>query len=171
MREAVQLSALNADGCRAITQDRDALERLVRRGTVVKVRHLFLLADPKARRRPGGWRKDLLACIGRLEKAGAVIKDVEMQLTTAKPDHRADMLAVALDQLANNGRTIHLLKRRQGRRKRVFPREVEAAVEKIWINTRDYPTDEAAMEAIAKIDKTYSRERARREYKARYRRA
>ena len=68
-----QRSALNKDGCRVIieegkpAQNRNALELLVREGTQIKLYSLWLLADPITRRRPGGWRKDLLAAFGSAE--------------------------------------------------------------------------------------------------------
>lgn len=160
----MQRSALNADGVRGILTDRREVEQLACPGRVLKVRHLFLFADPKARKKPGGWRRDLLAFIGRVEAKGAIIKDVDLQLTTELPNHRTAMLTVALDQLANNGRTVHLAKRRQGRRKAVFPKEVEDSVKAIWLNRRDYPTETAAEAAIKRLCKRYTKERARREY-------
>jgi hypothetical protein len=166
--EQVQRSALNADGVRGIIDDRAALERMACAGRMFKVRHLFLLAEPKARKRRGGWRKDLLDFMGRVEDKGAVIKDVDLQLTSEKPSHRSAMVLQAIEQLASNGRTVHLRRKRSGRRATVYPPEVEAAVEKIWLNTRDYPTDDDAMAAIKKIDKTYSKDRARKTYLARY---
>lgn len=162
--EQVQRSALNADGVKGILTDRSAIERMACPGRVFKVRHLFLFAEPKTRRKPGGWRRDLLAFIGRVEDKGAVIKDVDMQLTSDKPSHRTGMLAAAFEQLANNGRTIHLAKRRQGRKKRVYPPEIEAKVEKVWMNRRDYPEEADAGAAIKKLCKSYTKERARREY-------
>ncbi len=162
--EQVQRSALNEEGVRGIVTDRAAIERMACPGRTFKVRHLFLFADPKARSKRGGWRKDLLDFIGRVEDKGAVIKDVDMQLTSDKPSHRTGMLAVAFEQLANNGRTVHLAKRRQGRKKQVFAPEIETAVEKIWINRRDYRTEIAAEAAIKKLCKKYTKERARREY-------
>jgi hypothetical protein len=166
----VQRSALNADGVRGILDDRAALERMLRKGTIVKVRHLFLLADPRTRTLPGGWRKDLLGFMGRVEKKGAAIKDVDQQLITSEPEQRYEMVTLAMEQLANNGRTLHLAKRRQGRKETVYPPEVETAVEKAWLNTRDYPTEADAEAAIKKIDPTYTKERAWKRYRARYKR-
>lgn len=163
--EKAQRSALNADGCRAIVlEDREAIERMTRAGTVLKVRNIFLFADPKARHKTGGWRKDLLSFMARICKRGGIIKDVETQLTTAKPDHKFTLIDLAMRQLASNGRTVHLEKQRSGRRAMVFPAESMNKIEKIWLNVRDYPTEADAAEAIEKIEKDFTTMRARREW-------
>lgn len=173
---SAQRSALNKDGCRVIieegkpAQNRNALELLVRHGTQVKVYSLWLLADPSTRRRPGGWRKDLLSAIGRLRKRGGIIKDVSLQLRSDDPEQFSAMLAHALEKLANNGRTVHLQKLQQGRRELIFPAEVERKVELIWRNVRDYPTEKEAAAAIKAVAKNYTTFRARRKYKARKKR-
>jgi hypothetical protein len=146
--EKVQRSALIADGCRAILDDRVALERMARPGTVVKVRHLFLLADPKSRRKQGGWRKDLLTCMGRLEKKGAIIKDVSSGLSTANPEHRYLLVEGAIKALASNGRTVHLEKKRSGRRPMVFSTDDNNKAEKVWLNVKRYPTEAEAQTAM-----------------------
>lgn len=160
----MQRSALIEDGVRGIVADRAAIERMACPGRTFKVRHLFLFADPKARIKRGGWRKDLLDFIGRVRDKGAIIKDVDLQLTTEKPSACSAMVLQAIEQLANNGRTVHLAKRRQGRKTLKFSADVEAKVEKIWLNRRDYPEEADAATAIAKIDKRYSAARARKTY-------
>lgn len=161
--EKVQRSDLNADGCRAIVvEDRDAIERMTRKGTVLKVRNIFLFTDPRSRGRKGGWRKDLLSFMGRICKRGGIIKDVATQLTTANPDHKMTLIDLAIRQLSSNGRTVHLEKQRSGRRAMVFPEPVMSAAEKIWLDVRRYPTELEAGKAIAKIDKNFSTARARK---------
>jgi hypothetical protein len=161
--EKVQRSALNADGCRAIVlEDRDAIERMTRTGTVLKVRNIFLFADPAARRKAGGWRKDLLSFMARICKRGGIIKDVETQLTTAKPDHKFTLIDLAMRQLSSNGRTVHLERQRSGRRAMVFSADVLNRCEKVWINTKRYPTEHEAAVAMKAIDKDFSAARARR---------
>ena len=162
--EKVQRSALIEDGVRGIVDDRSVIERMAAPGRLLKVRHLFLFADPKTRNKPGGWRKDLLSFMGRVEDKGAIIKDVDLQLTSEKPSHRSAMILQAVEQLANNGRTVHLHRRRQGRKTLVFDAPTEATVEKIWLNRRDYPTENDAAAAIKKVNKHYTKYRARRTY-------
>lgn len=160
--EKAQRSALNADGCRAIVDDREALERMTRAGTVLKVRNIFLFTDPRSRGKKGGWRKDLLSFMGRICKRGGVIKDVETQLTTANPDHKFTLIDLAMRQLSSNGRTVHLEKQRSGRRVMVFKEDVMNKAEKIWLDVRRYPTEHDAGVAIAKLDKDFTTSRARR---------
>jgi hypothetical protein len=163
--EQVQRSALNADGVRGIIDDRAALERMACAGRMFKVRHLFLLAEPKARKRRGGWRKDLLDFMGRVEDKGAVIKDVDLQLTTEKPSHRSAMLLQAIEQLSNNGRTVHLKGKRSGRTVRVFSPEEDRAAQLAWLNVRQYPTDVDVSKVLPKGFTVY---RARRLFGPRY---
>jgi hypothetical protein len=146
--EQVQRSALNADGVRGIIDDREALERMACAGRMFKVRHLFLLAEPKARKWRGGWRKDLLDFMGRVEDKGAVIKDVDLQLTTEKPSHRSAMVLQAIEQLASNGRTVHLKGKRSGRKALTFTAAQLRDAKAVWRNVKDYPTWEAALAAM-----------------------
>lgn len=167
---SAQRSALNKDGCRVIieegkpAQNRNALELLVREGTQIKLYSLWLLADPITRRRPGGWRRDLLAAIGRIRKRGGVIKDVSLQLASNEPEQFSAMLTYALEKLANNGRTVHLQKLQQGRRELAFTAEVEKSVELLWRNVRDYPREADVAAALKKVAKGYTTFRARRKY-------
>jgi hypothetical protein len=164
IKEKTQRMALSADGCRAIVNDRDALERMTRDGTVLKVRNIFLFADPKARRKTGGWRKDLLSFMGRICKRGGKIKDVETQLTTGKPDHKFTLLDLAMRQLSSNGRTIHLEKKRSGRKKKQFAPDVMNAGEKIWLDVRRYPFEKDTAAPLAKLDKELTPSWARSEW-------
>jgi hypothetical protein len=145
--EKVQRAALTEDGVKGIIDDRDAIERMACKGRVFKVRHLFLFAEPKARKR-GGWRKDLLDFMGRVEDKGAVIKDVDLQLTTEKPSHRSAMVLQAIEQLSNNGRTVHLKGKRTGRKALTFTAEQLREAKAVWRNVKDYPTWEAALAAM-----------------------
>lgn len=166
----VQRSALVKDGCRVIieegkpAQNRNALELLVRHGTKVKVYSLWLVADPSTRRKPGGWRKDLLSAVGRLRKRGGIIIDVSSQLRSDDPEQFSAMLAHALEKLANNGRTVHLQKLQQGRRELAFSADVEHKVELTWRNVRDFPREQDVALALKKIAKNYTTFRARRKY-------
>jgi hypothetical protein len=145
--EKVQRSALTEDGVKGIIDDRDAIERMACEGRIFKVRHLFLFAEPKARKR-GGWRKDLLDFMGRVEDRGAIIKDVDLQLTTEKPSHRSAMVLQAIEQLANNGRTVHLKGKRSGRKPTAFTAEQLKEAKSIWRNVMDYPSWGSAVAAF-----------------------
>ena len=159
--EKVQRSALIEDGVKGIIDDRSAIERMACPGRTFKVRHLFLLADPRARSKRGGWRKDLLAFLGRVEAKGAVIKDVSSQLTTGNPEHRYMLVEGAMKALASNGRTVHLEGKRSGRKPLVFSEADMLAAERVWLNVRKYPTEDAAAEALPK---DFSTARARKHW-------
>jgi hypothetical protein len=137
--EKLQRAALTEDGVKGIVDDRDAIERMACKGRMFKVRHLFLFAEPKARKH-GGWRKDLLDFMGRVEDKGAIIKDVDLQLTTEKPSHRSAMVLQAIEQLANNGRTVHLKGKRTGRKPSAFSADNLRDAKATWRNVKDYPT-------------------------------
>lgn len=159
-----QRSALIKDFCRAIIEDgkpgqnRAALEKLVRSGTLVKLYSLFLLAEPNTRRKPGGWRKDLLDAMARIEKRGGIIKDVSMQATTANPEQRYGMVAVALEKLAKNGRATPLHAGKRGRIAKVFTDADMAKAKAVW-ESRKYRTWQ---EAAAALPKGFTPERAYR---------
>lgn len=157
----MQRSALNEDGVKGIVADRNALERMACPGRTFKVRHLFLLADPKARAKRGGWRKDLLSFLGRVEAKGATIKETSSQLTTANPEHRYMLVEGAMKALATNGRTIHLEGKRSGRKPLVFSDADMLAAERVWLNVRKYPTEKAAADALPK---DFTTARARRHW-------
>jgi hypothetical protein len=165
IKEGVQRSALNEDGVKGIIDDRDAIERMACKGRMFKVRHLFLFAEPKARKRRGGWRKDLLDFMGRVEDKGAVIKDVDLQLTSEKPSHRSAMVLQAMEQLSSNGRTVHLKGKRSGRKRLVFSPAEDQQAQMAWLNVRKFPTDADVTKVLPKGFTVY---RARRLFGPRY---
>jgi len=150
-----QRSALVKDICRAIIeegkpgQNRAALEKRVREGTLIKLYSLFLLAEPTSRRKPGGWRKDLLDAMARIEKRGGIIKDVSMQATTSNPEQRYGMVAVALEKLSKNGRSTPLHPRKRGRIAQSFTADDMAKAKAVW-ESRKYKTWEQARAALPK---------------------
>lgn len=159
--EKVQRAALTEDGVRGFIDNRDDIERMACAGRVFKVRHLFLFAEPRARKRIG-WRKDLLAFLGRIEKKGAVIKDVDMGLTTEKPEHRYAMVALAIEQLSNNGRVMHLNKKRTGRKPTAFSAEQLRDFKAVWRDCKEYPTWDAVRNAYINMDEKFTVARAYR---------
>lgn len=138
-----QEARLRDDGCRKIIEigskrgkySFDDLERLIRPGTVVKLVHTFLLADPTAARRVGGKRKNLLDAMARIEKRGGTIKDVDSGLTTANSEHRYALVALACDQLARDGKGIRSRANgmvRKGRPVRTWTPEQWAQAKSAW---------------------------------------
>jgi hypothetical protein len=156
---AEQAKRLEADGCRVILSlddskkfklaTREDVEKFVRKGTVLKIVHAFLLADPRKRYK-AAMAADLCAWLKRLvDKGGAVLKDVDMGLTTAK--HRKAIVAVADDMIgrhcqgkrsAANGQTM------RGRPLVHFTAEQMREAKAVWRNLKDYPTWEAAADAL-----------------------
>jgi len=161
--EDVQRSALTKDGVLGIVTERADIERMATDGRLFKVRHLFLFADPMARKKRGGWRKDLMNFLTRMDARGAIIKDVELQLRSDVAGERVKMIEVAIEQLASNGRTTHLEKRRQGRRPRAFTAEEMKQAEDAWNNRKLKTWDEVR----AKLPKGFTVTRAYRLWGAR----
>ena len=158
----MQVSALIEDGVKGIVRDRDELERLAAPGRTIKFRHVFLLADPRARARKGGWRKDLLAFMGRMAKRGTVIKDVSSGLSTGVPGQHYELMELVMKQLASNGRTLHLEGRRSGRKPLVFPADQMNKAEKVWLNVKKYRTEAEAGAALKAINPLFFPSRARK---------
>ena len=140
---AGQRKRLEDDGCRKIIElgwkqsqpSQDDLARLVRPGTVVKFVHTFLLADPRAAKRVGGKRKNLLDAMAAIEKRGGTIKDVDSGLSTANAEHRYALVALACDQLARDGKGIRSRANgmvRKGRPVRVWTPEQWADAKSAW---------------------------------------
>src|SRR5689334_16378913 len=142
-----QREALEEDGCRVILEigdrrgkqhKREDIERLVRPGSVVKLLHVFLLADP-SKARSSGKRKDLLDTMARIEKRGGTIKDVASGLITSEPDKRYAMIALATDQLARDGKGLRSRNRnyqRLGRPVRVWTPEEWRDAKHAWENRK-----------------------------------
>lgn len=139
-----QRERLERDGVRAVLdisakggRTREDLERLVRGGTVVKLVHTFLLADPRSKRKAGGRRKDLLDAMSRIEKRGGTIKDVDSGLTTANNEHRYALIALAAEQLARDGRGLRShINGKLGRPVKNFTPDVWGKAEAIWNNRK-----------------------------------
>lgn len=129
--------------CRAVMAldnvDRDDLVALARPGTVVELAHAFLLADPRARRRPGGMQADLRRAIDELAERGAVVADLDSGLTTSKDGHRKALLALADAQISRSNRGLRSAlngAKSRGRPRKVFtPEELEQG-RKAWESRR-----------------------------------
>jgi hypothetical protein len=139
-----QRERLERDGVRAVldisrngSATREDLERMIRAGTVVKLVHTFLLADPKSKRKAGGRRKDLLDAMSRIEKRGGTVKDVDSGLTTANNEHRYALIALATEQLARDGRGLRsAMNGRLGRPVKNLTPEAWVKAEAIWNNRK-----------------------------------
>lgn len=82
------------DGSRKDATIRNDFIRCIRPGTVVAIRHLFLLA------RPGGGRKDLWKAFDEIEARGGVIWELYTGRKTSNKSERDKMMREAIDALA-----------------------------------------------------------------------
>ena len=106
--EGPQRAELSAHGCGAWydlslkSARADMLDGL-RRGDVVKVRHLHLLAEPK-KLRTDNPRRDLWAIIAEIEQRGATVLEISTARTTANAGERDMMIADAIERLTKGSR-------------------------------------------------------------------
>jgi len=136
-----QAERLKRSGCRAIYQlgkggsgTRAQLEGLVRGGTVVRLIHTFLLAEPMAK---GRRRRDLLAAMARIEERGGVIEDVDSGLTTADTQQRYQLIELATEHLARDGRGLRSAENgRKGRPLKHYDPDLWPKAEAIWNNRK-----------------------------------
>lgn len=75
------------------TSSFEDVEKLARKGTVFMLVHAFLLADRNNGRGTVAMKADFRARLSRLEKNGAVVMDVDSQISSAK--QRRALLALA----------------------------------------------------------------------------
>lgn len=139
-------------GKRIAQVTRADIERMVRRGTVVRVMHTFLLAEPK--RTSTAMRDDLNEAIGGIAKRGGFIEDVESGLTSAEKGHWFAMSARALELIGKHcqgARSATNGKRQRGRSLVEFSDAQLRDAKAIWRNVKDYPTWEDAGKALAEI--------------------
>jgi hypothetical protein len=90
----IQESKRNATGTRA------DLLRMVAKGRLVAVQHLFLLADPRTKSRRGGTRQDLWATVDKIEAGGGVIWELSTGRRTDDRRQRDEMMRDAVEALA-----------------------------------------------------------------------
>jgi hypothetical protein len=180
--DAEQVKRLEADGCRVIlalgggkklkAATREDVEKFTRKGTVLKLVHAFLLADTHTRYTIA-MKADLSAWLKRLvDKKGAVLKDVDMGLTTAK--HRKAIVAVAHDMIARHcqgARSAANGQVQRGRQLVEFSKQQLADAKAIWRDTVEYPTWHDARTALAAIKSAkgekFTTDRARRLWNSR----
>ncbi len=179
----LQRERLKADGCRVILDLKDTprsdLFRIVRSGTTVKLFRVYYLADPKNRRKKGGMKADALTTLRRLcckppKGCGAVVKDVETGLSTADPAQKAAIIGLIKEQAARDGKGLKSAengKRNRGRQRVEFTPDQIREAKGIWRDTVEYPTWEAARDALAEIvtekGEKFTTDRARRLWKSR----
>jgi hypothetical protein len=157
-------------GAKAQEVSRDDLVRLVRPGTMVECVHAFLLAEPRMRHRPGGMKADLRMMIGKLERRGAVISDVDAGLTTASEGHKKAMLALADHHIGRHNRGLKSALNGALSRGRPTYRPTKGDLAKakaIWRNVKDYPEWKDAAAAFEQEVSQFTTARAFKLWKGR----
>lgn len=124
-----------------------ALIRSLRKGEVVAIMRLHILAPPKLRTadRP---RRELWAAIRAIEAKGASVFEVESGRSTATKSERDDMIADAIEALTHSGRSP---RRRDGagRPPKVFTPEQTEQARVAWFSLQ-HRTNKAAIQASPK---------------------
>ena len=158
----LQRERLNKDGCRVILDlDRvpfSDLVRLTRSGTVIKVLFPFLLADPSAKRKAGGLRKNFhivlkrLACKSPHGQEG-IVKDVSAGISTADRMQKQALIKLAEEHIAASGKGAKSVlngakNTSQGRRPTEFTADQHRDAKAAWRNLKDYPTWDDVKKAL-----------------------
>ena len=136
-----------------ITQ-RDRLVSTAPVGRTIAITRAWLVADPRALRKPGGLRSEWNAWMRRAERRGVIIWDVESGIRTASPAGIIDLMDRVADGLTNAGKG----RRSKGRPVASFAPEVVAEAKRVWRDQIEYPTwaaARAAMPAGFTVDRAY----------------
>ncbi len=152
--EAGQRKALDAhsierritEGGKHASGTRADMLRMVRQGTVVAVQHLFLLADPRARRKRGGTRADLWRAVDDVEKRGGTFWELYTGLRTDTKVGRDTMTRAAVESLARGRHKTHSGDKR-GRPAKTFTEAQWTKAEAAW-NSRKLKTWAAVKEKL-----------------------
>ena len=113
--------------------------RMAAPGRLLALHHLFLLAEPRARGKAGGRRKDLWAAIKAIEAKGGVLWELYTGRRSDDPKQRDEMIEDAIEALTRGRHKYAQDDRRAGRPRRVWSADVLTHNEKIW-NSRHYAT-------------------------------
>jgi hypothetical protein len=138
----------------------DALARLTREGTVLKLVHAFFLADPKALRKRGGTKANFDATLKLLtEKRGGIVMDLETGLTTERPEHRKALVALSYAHIARSNQG--LKSALNGERSRGRPRSwddpaVRQVIWEEWHSSENKTNKQASERAGTRLGKYVS---------------
>lgn len=126
----------------------------VHRGDIVLVRHAFMLADPKSKRR----RDSFWKIVDEIERRGATIWDAGLELHGNTHANREKIMRAAIEDLAV-GRHKRSDSDKRGRPAVEFEPEELAKAKAIW-ESRKHKTWKVAVEALKKLDKRWTQTRA-----------
>jgi hypothetical protein len=131
-----QQEAMDVHGITRILADekdseaqRASLVRMVRNGTVVAIRHLFLLARPKH------GRSDLWKALDAIENRGGVVWELHSDRKTSAKPERDQMVRDAIEALAR-GRHKRSKWDKRGRPRRAFTVEEVEQAKAAWNNRK-----------------------------------
>lgn len=117
----------------------------IRRGMVIEVAETAVLAAPKRHKGDELPRKKLKAVADRIMAAGASVYEIESGRSCKNPHDMLHMFFEAVDRLAGQKNA----KRGPGRPKWKAPNaERMRAAKAVWLNHRDYETNQDALDAI-----------------------
>lgn len=141
---SVQMGAIRAHGLTDETEtDRAKLVRDIREKDIWVVYRLFLLADPKRKRGPGGMRKSLYDTVDALEAKGGHVIELHPKLrTTRRKADRDAMMRDAIEDLARTRKHD-----RPGKPNIVWAPDQRTVIERHWFDMR-HPTNAAACKAM-----------------------
>lgn len=109
-----------SDAVRIVKGDRNGFVRMSGKGRAMAVRHLFLLADPKARGKRGARIEDLWSAIHRIEERGGYLWELNTGRRSNDPQQRDAMIRDAIVALARGRHKRGPSDKRRGRPKKDF---------------------------------------------------
>jgi hypothetical protein len=127
--------------------------RMAGPGRLLALQHLFLLADPRARGKKGGKRKDLWDAIRAIEAKGAILWELSTGRRSDNPEQRDTMIEDAIEALAKGRHKAGPHDRRAGRPKKTFPPNVLEHNRKVWDSRRHKSWDECEEHFIGGMTK------------------
>ena len=112
---------------------RAEVTRMMCKGRTLAIQHLFLLADPKAKR--GQSRRDLWKAMDEIEKRGGVIWELYTGLKTSDRKERDQMMRDAVEALAK-GRHKRSASDKRGRPVKEFSADEMKTAQAAWHNRK-----------------------------------
>lgn len=154
--EAGQRRAMSENGIAGIIQEggrkangtRADILRMHAPGRILAIQHLFLLADPKAKRKSGGTRADLWKAVDAWEADDGLILELATGRRTDDKRQRDEMMRDAIEALAR-GRHKTTRGDKRGRPKKEFSEADLTRGKAVW-EGRKYKTWDDAAEALPK---------------------
>lgn len=136
--------------------------RTIRHVDTVCVPYLYTLADPAVAKR-GYLTEYFNECIEEIEARNPVLVELSSDLRSDDPRQRREMLRLARRAVISGGKGLRRdLNAPLGRKILKFEDTVYARNELIWRDTRRFPTEQIAADAMKLVNKKFTRQRARK---------